>query len=81
MTARGSSKWLCGAKLSWVDFFFAELIDFLDKISEGLYYQEFPAAKQYFEDFTNLPRVSEYWNSDRCMKTPFNNKMAKLLNE
>lgn len=79
MKAKGNNKWLASGNLSWLDFYFAELLDMLDKISEGLFYQEFPAAKEYFEAFVNLPGMAEYWQS--CMKAPFNNKMAKLLNE
>lgn len=77
MAAKGSSKWLAGNNLSWLDFYFAELLDLLDKVSEGVFYQEFPAAKEYFDAFVNLPGMAEYWQS--CMKAPFNNKMAKLL--
>ena len=79
MEVRGSCKWLASNNLSWLDFYFAELLDLLDKISDGVYYQEFPAAKTYFDAFVALPGMAEYWKT--CMKTPFNNKMAKLLNE
>jgi len=78
MKAKGSNKWLATANLSWLDFYFAELLDLLDKVSNGVFYQEFPAAKEYFDNFINLPGMAEYWQT--CMKTPFNNKMAKLLN-
>ena len=76
---KGPSKWIAGNNLSWLDFYFAELLDLLDKISEGIFYQEFPAAKSYFDAFVSLPGMVEYWKT--CMKTPFNNKMAKLLAE
>jgi hypothetical protein len=33
MDAKGTDKWLAGANLSWLDFYFAELLDLLDKIS------------------------------------------------
>ena len=79
MAAKGTDKWLAGANLSWLDFYFAELLDLLDKISQGLFYQEFSGAKEYFDTFVALPGMAEYWQS--CMKAPFNNKMAKLLGE
>ena len=79
MAAKGTDKWIAGANLSWLDFYFAELIDMLDKISQGIFYQEFPGAKEYFDAFVALPGMAEYWQS--WMKTPFNNKMAKLLGE
>ena len=73
---KGSNKWLAGENLSWLDFYFAETLDLLDKISAGVFYQEFPALKEYFDAFINLPGMAEYWQT--CMKIPFNNKMAKL---
>ena len=33
MAAKGTDKWIAGANLSWLDFYFAELLDLLDKIS------------------------------------------------
>jgi glutathione S-transferase len=77
--AKGNSKWIAGNDLSWLDFAFAELLDMLDKCTEGVFYQEFPAMKEYFEAFVNLPGMAEYWQN--CQKAPFNNKMAKLLNK
>ena len=74
-----NSKWLAGDNLSWLDFQFAENLDLLDKISEGLLFQEFPRTQEYFEAFTNLPGLSEYWQT--CMKAPFNGLSAKLLNQ
>ena len=29
----GDSEWIAGANLTWLDFYFAELVDLLDKIS------------------------------------------------
>jgi len=48
MKAKGGNKWLATANLSWLDFYFAELLDLLD-VSKGVFYQEFPAAKEYFD--------------------------------
>lgn len=63
MTVKGDNKWLCSNNLSWLDFYFAENLDMLDKISEGIFYQEFPAAKEYFDAFVSLPGMAEYWQS------------------
>ena len=79
MDAKGTDKWIAGKNLSWLDFYFAELLDLLDKVSGGIFYQEFPEAKTYFDAFVALPGMANYWKT--CMKAPFNNKMAKLLNE
>ena len=79
MDVKGTDTWLAGNNLSWVDFYFAELLDLLENVSEGIFYAELPACKQYFDAFVKLPGMAEYWKT--CMKAPFNNKMAKLLNE
>jgi len=60
-----------------LDFYYAELLDLLHGITEGVFYQEFPSTKEYFDAFVNLPGMAEYWQN--CQKAPFNNKMAKLL--
>ena len=78
----GESEWIAGANLTWLDFYFAELIDLLNAISDGLFNAEFPAMQAYWDRFIALPNLAEAWADDtKCMKTPFNNKMAKLCNE
>lgn len=77
LDAKGTNKWIASNNLCWLDFYFAELLDLLNTVSEGVFFQEFPVAKDYFETFTNLPGIAEYWQT--CMKAPFNNKVAKLL--
>ena len=78
----GESEWIAGANLTWLDFYFAELIDLLNAITDGLFNAEFPAMQAYWDRFIALPNLAEAWADDtKCMKTPFNNKMAKLCNE
>ena len=78
----GNSEWIAGANLTWLDFYFAELVELLDKISNGLFYSEFPTLQTYWDRFIALPNLAEAWADDtKCMKAPFNNKHAKLLNE
>ena len=77
----GDSQWIAGDNLTWLDFYFAELLDLLNALSDGLFYAEFPAMQSYFERFVALPNLAEAWADDsKLMKTPFNNKMAKHLN-
>lgn len=77
----GESEWIAGANLTWLDFYFAELIDLLNGISDGLFNAEFPTMQTYWDRFISLPKLAEAWADDtKCMKQPFNNKMAKLLN-
>jgi len=78
----GESEWIAGANLTWLDFYFAELIDLLNAITDGLFNAEFPAMQAYWDRFIALPNLAEAWADDtKCMKTPFNNKMAKLCFE
>lgn len=77
----GSSDWIAGANLTWLDFYFAENLDMLNTISDGLFYAEFPSLQTYWDRFITLPNLAEAWTDDsKLMKAPFNNKMAKLLN-
>lgn len=79
--AIGDGDWIAGANLTWLDFYFAELLDLLDKVSDGLFYAEFPTMQAYWDRFVVLPGFAEAWADDsKTMKAPFNNKMAKLLN-
>ena len=76
----GDSEWIAGPNLTWLDFYFAELIDLLNAISDGLFHAEFPTMQAYWDRFIALPNLAEAWADDvKCMKAPFNNKMAKLL--
>ena len=61
MEVKGTDKFIAGANISWLDFSFAELLDLLDKSSEGVFYTEFPAAKEYFDTVVALPGLAEYW--------------------
>ena len=78
---QGSSDWIAGANLTWLDFYYAEVVDFVNTISDGLFYCEFPSLQTYWDRFVALPNLGAAWADDtKCMKAPFNNKMAKLLN-
>ena len=77
----GASNWIAGDNLTWLDFYFAENLDMIDKLSDGLFYAEFPSLQTYWERFITQEGLGEAWCDDsKLMKTPFNNRMAKLLN-
>ena len=42
--AMGNDKWIAGSNLSWLDFYFGELLDLLNAITDGLFYAEFPTT-------------------------------------
>ena len=76
----GDSEWIAGPNLTWLDFYFAELVDLLNAISDGLFFAEFPKTETYWERFICLPNLAEAWaDDDKLMKAPFNNTQAKLL--
>ena len=77
----GDSEWICGDNITWLDFYFAEILDLFDKMGDGLFYAEFPTMQTYWERFISQPHLAEAWADDsKLMKQPFNNKMARLLN-
>ena len=82
VAAMGESEWIAGPNLTWLDFYFAELVDMLNTLTSGLFNAEFPSLQTYWERFIALPNLAEAWADDsKLMKAPFNNKMAKYLNE
>lgn len=78
----GESSFIAGENPTWLDFYFAENLDMLDKLGDGLFFAEFPGLQTYWERFIALPSLAEAWADDsKLMKQPFNNKMARNLNE
>ena len=72
---------LCGDNVTYVDFIFFELCDFMAFISDGRLYRNYPALENYFDNMKELPRLKEFFEDDtRCIKSPFNNKVAKINN-
>ena len=77
----GSKKFLCGSEVTYVDFTFFELCELMEWISEGQLSQQNPTLQGYCERVKGLPRLAEFYADDeKCMKRPFNNKVAKLNN-
>lgn len=78
----GEGNFIAGNNLTWLDFYFAENVDMLDKLTNGLFYAEFPKLQAYWERFIYQDGLAEAWADDsKLMKMPFNNRMAKLLGE
>ena len=75
----GDKSFLVGNDVTYVDFTFFELCDFMGFISEGQLFTNFPALTAYCDRVKGLPKLAEYYADDtKCMKAPFNNKVAKL---
>ena len=78
----GDKPFLVGNDVTYVDFTLFEMCDLMNWISEGQLFEQNPTLKQYYERVKALPRLNDYYNDDsRCMKKPFNNKVAKLNND
>uniref|UniRef100_A0A7S3MRH6 glutathione transferase n=1 Tax=Favella ehrenbergii TaxID=182087 RepID=A0A7S3MRH6_9SPIT len=77
----GEKKFLVGSDVTYVDFTLFEMCDLMNWISEGQLFEQNPSLERYYQRVKSLPRLSEYYADDeRCMKRPFNNKVAKLNN-
>eukprot|EP00347_Sterkiella_histriomuscorum_P010535 403375911 len=69
-----------GDYITYVDFQFLETLDFVNWISNGEVYEKYPRLQEYFNRVSEIPEIKEYVQSDRFLKKPFNNKVAKLNN-
>ena len=53
----------------------------MEFISEGDLFKKYEVLKQYSDRVKALPRLAEFYADDsKCMKRPFNNKVAKINN-
>ena len=77
----GDKPYLCGSNLTYVDFIFFELCDFMNWIAEGQLFTKFPTLQAYFDRIKGEPKLAEFYADDvKCIKSPYNNKIAKLNN-
>jgi len=76
----GKNKYLAGEKLTYVDFMFYEVLDH-HRLFKSDCLDEFSNLKEYMGRFEALPNIAEYMKSDKFMKAPLNNKMAKFGQE
>ena len=77
----GDKSFLIGDNVTYIDFVFFELIDFMTFISQGQLFQKYESLEAYHTRVKNLPKLKEYYaNDELCIKRPFNNKIAKLNN-
>ena len=47
----GDSNFIAGENITWLDFYFAECLDMLNTLSDGLFFAEFPSMQTYWERF------------------------------
>ena len=81
MEVKGDSKFLIGDELTWLDFFLAENLDYLDTILDQRFAALIPASSEYLNEFKQIEEIKKYYESEGFMASPFNNKMAALGQE
>jgi glutathione S-transferase len=75
----GERMWITGPNLTWLDFMFFELVQFLDMISGEVVKSHYATLGAYIERFTKLPNFADVWVDDnKCMKWPWNGDMAAI---
>ena len=76
----GAKKFFVGDYVTFVDFFIFEQIELFAWASKDEILTRYPNLAEFHKRIIGLPKFGEYYNSDRFMKRPFNNKIAKLNN-
>ncbi|XP_068161445.1 glutathione S-transferase Mu 3-like [Antennarius striatus] len=76
----GDRKWFAGDKITFVDFLMYELLD-QHRMFQPSCLDDFNNLRSLLDRFEALDKISAYMKSDRFMKTPVNNKMAKWGNK
>ena len=77
----GDKQFLCGDNVTYPDFIFFELIEFMEFISQNQLCERYPVLEDYQDRVKALPRLDEFLaDNDKCIKRPFNNKIAKINN-
>uniref|UniRef100_UPI00398F367B glutathione S-transferase Mu 1-like isoform X2 n=1 Tax=Pristiophorus japonicus TaxID=55135 RepID=UPI00398F367B len=76
----GKRPWFAGDQITFVDFLMYEPLD-AHQIFEPKCLDEFQNLKDFLTRFEALEKIAAYIKSDRFMKGPFNNRMAKWGNK
>lgn len=76
----GDRKWFAGVKITFVDFIMYELLD-QHRMFHPTCLDDFKNLRDLLDRFEALEKIASYMKSERFMKTPVNNKMAKWGNK
>ncbi|XP_061700774.1 glutathione S-transferase Mu 3-like [Syngnathoides biaculeatus] len=76
----GGRKWFAGEKITFVDFIMYELLD-QHRMFQPTCLADFKNLQDFLDCFEGLEKIAAYMKSNRFMKTPVNNKMAKWGNK
>jgi glutathione S-transferase len=69
-----------GDYVTYVDFYWFELLELMNFVMEGKFYSEYPKMREYHLRMVKLPGFGQFFYSDEVQKMSFNNKHAKLNN-
>ena len=72
-------EFLCG-ELTYIDFYCLELCDFVQFLTKDKFYEDNKAVARYVKRMKELPNLKKYLSSERCLISPYNNKVAKINN-
>ena len=73
-------QYVAGENLTYLDFIFLELFDFIDFASEYTFYNSNEKVSNYATRIKLVPQIKSYISSERYISAPFNNKIAKINN-
>merc|ERR1712127_50172 len=78
----GGKQFLVGDYVTYIDFYFWELLNTLKFYTDGGVFTTFPTLQAYHNNVAGLPGVKEYLADPNCIehKYTFNNKVAKINN-
>ncbi|XP_069798214.1 glutathione S-transferase Mu 1-like isoform X2 [Narcine bancroftii] len=76
----GKRPWFAGDEITFVDFLMYELLD-VHRAFEPKCLDEFQNLMDFITRFEALEKIAAYMKSDRFIKGPFHNKMAKWGNK
>ena len=73
-------KFAAGEYVSFLDFFLFEQLEVVIFGTRGEILQRFPELVEYHQRVAGLPKFKEFLASERFMRAPFNNRVAKINN-
>ena len=72
--------YMFGAEIRFIDFFALELFEFVQWLTDNVFFTENKQVARYVKRVKGLRQMKRYIKSDRYMDKPFNNKVAKINN-
>jgi len=76
----GKKDYLFGNELKYLDFYFLEICDQVQWLTNNEFYTENKTVAKYVKRMKGLKQMKRYIKSDRYLEKPFNNKVAKINN-